>query len=154
MNPVVRETDVLCDQITLGNSSIHFPLRRPSSVFDIAEKTILFALSTAPLDSGWYTEAKANFVPMLLQNSLKFSESNYFPLSTVKILSTPNLQMMFCQKNFLTVSEVIFASGFASIHLAKYSTATTANLFPPWDGGNGPTRSIPHLCSGHVGGIS
>jgi hypothetical protein len=37
---------------------------------------------------------------------------------------------MFCQKKFCTKSEVIDASGFASIHLAKYSTTTTANLFP------------------------
>jgi hypothetical protein len=37
---------------------------------------------------------------------------------------------MFCQKNFFTELEVIDASGFVSIHLVKYSTATTANLFP------------------------
>ena len=69
-------------------------------------------------------------VPKLLQNSLNLSESNCFPLSTVSVLGTPNLQIMFCQKNFFTDSEVIVASGFASIHLVKYSIATTANLFP------------------------
>jgi hypothetical protein len=37
---------------------------------------------------------------------------------------------MFCQKNFLTVSNVIVANGLASIHLVKYSTAIIANLFP------------------------
>jgi len=37
---------------------------------------------------------------------------------------------MFCQKNFFTDSDVILASGLASIHLVKYSMATTANLFP------------------------
>jgi hypothetical protein len=61
---------------------------------------------------------------------------------------------MLCQKNFFTESEVIDASGFASIHLVKYSTAMTMNLFLPCKGGRGPTRSMPHLWSGHVGGIS
>ena len=94
------------------------------------EKIILFALSIAPFDSGWYTDAKAILVPMWPQNSLNFSESNCFPLSTVSNLGTLNLQTMFCQKNFLIVSEVMVASGFVSIHLVKYSMATTPNLFP------------------------
>jgi hypothetical protein len=33
---------------------------------------------------------------------------------------------MFCQKNFCIVAEVMLNSGFASTHLEKYSTATTA----------------------------
>jgi hypothetical protein len=33
---------------------------------------------------------------------------------------------MFYQKNFCIVAEVMLNSGFASIHLEKYSTATTA----------------------------
>ena len=69
-------------------------------------------------------------MPMLWQNSLNLSELNCFPLSTVKVLGTPKLEIMFYQKNFFTVSEVIVASGLASIHLVKYSIATTANLFP------------------------
>ena len=69
-------------------------------------------------------------MPMLLQNSLNLSESNCLPLSTVKVLGTPNLQIIFCQKKFFTVSHVILASGLALIHLVKYSMATTANLFP------------------------
>jgi hypothetical protein len=120
----------------------------------LRKKTILFALSTAPFDSRWYTEAKAIFVPMHVHKSLKFSESNYFPLSTVNDLSTTNMHKMFCQKNFLTDSNVIVASGLASIHLVKYSTTTMANLFPPCECGNGPTRSIPHLYNGRVGGMS
>ena len=63
---------------------------------EIAENIILFALSTAPFDSGWYTTAKAVLVPILWQNSLNFFESICFPLSTVSKLGTPNLQMMFC----------------------------------------------------------
>ena len=70
-------------------------------------------------------------MPMLLQNSLNLSESNCLPLSTVKVLGTPNLQIMFYQKNFFTASDVIVASGLASIDLVKYSMATTVNLFPP-----------------------
>jgi hypothetical protein len=91
---------------------------------------------------------------MLVQNSLNLLESNCLPLSTVSVLGTPNLHTMFCQKNFFTEIEVIDASSFASIHLVKYSTATTANLFPPCEGGRGPTRLMPHLWSGHIGGIS
>jgi len=92
-------------------------------------------------------------VPVLLQNSLNLCESNCFPLSTIKVLGTLNLQIMFCQKNFFIVSEVIVASGLASIHLVKYSIATTTNLFP-YEGGRGPTRSMPHICNGQVGGMS
>ena len=73
---------------------------------------------------------KATLVPILLQNSLKLSESNCFPLSTVRVLSTSNLQITLCQKNFFTVFDVILVSGLASIHLVKYSMATTANWFP------------------------
>jgi hypothetical protein len=46
-------------------------------------------------------------------------------LSTVIAFGTPKRQTIFCQKNFWTVTEVIVAKGFASIHLEKYSTATT-----------------------------
>ena len=69
-------------------------------------------------------------MPMFLQNSLNLSESNCFLLSTVKVLGTPDLQTMFYQKNFFTVSDVIVASGLVSIHLVKYSIATTTNLSP------------------------
>ena len=39
--------------------------------------------------------------------------------------------MMFYQKNFLIVSEVMFISGLASIHFVKYSTATAAYFTCP-----------------------
>jgi hypothetical protein len=65
------------------------------------------------------------FVPICSQNSLKASASNCVPLSTVIAFGTPKRQTIFCQKNFLTMTEVIVAKGFASIHLEKYSTATT-----------------------------
>jgi hypothetical protein len=52
VNPVALEVVVLCDHTTFGSSSIYFPLRRLNSVLEIAENTILFALSTAPFDSG------------------------------------------------------------------------------------------------------
>ena len=90
-------------------------------------------------------------MPMLWQNSLNLSESKCFPLLTVKVLGTPNLQIIFYKKKIFTVSEVIVASGLASIHLVKYSIATTMNLFPPpCEGGSGPMRSMPHLCNGQV----
>jgi hypothetical protein len=44
------------------------------------------------------------------------------------------------------VAEVIVAKGFASIHLEKYSTATTTYFKLPYPGGSGPNRSNPHLC--------
>jgi hypothetical protein len=49
-------------------------------------------------------------------------------LSTVMCLSTPYRQIMFCEKNVLIVAELTFVSGFASIHLVKYSTAITVNV--------------------------
>ena len=60
------------------------------------------------------------FVPTEWQNSLKSWESNCFPLSMVSSFGSPNLQIMFCQKNFLTALDVIFTSGFASIHFEVF----------------------------------
>ena len=97
------------------------------------------ALSTSPFDSGCLTDAKWIFVPIWSQKSLKASESNCVPLSTVIAFGTPKRQTIFCQKNFWTVAEVIVAKGFASIHLEKYSTATTTYLRFPWADGNGRT---------------
>jgi hypothetical protein len=66
---------------------------------------------------------------------------------------TPKRQMMFCQKNFLIVAEVIMARGLASIHFENYSTATMTYLKFPCAGGSGPNKSRPHLCSGQMGRI-
>jgi hypothetical protein len=65
------------------------------------------------------------------QKSLKSWLSNCLPLSTVISDGTPNLQTMFCQKNFWAVFDVIIDTALALIHLMKYSTATKVNLrFP------------------------
>ena len=53
----------------------------------------------------------------------------------------------------IKVPKVIFADALASIHLVKYSRATTAKRKLPGVVGNGPTISTPHLCKGHVGMI-
>jgi hypothetical protein len=113
-----------------------------------------FALSTSPFDSGCLIDAKQIFVPIQPQKSLNVSASNCVPLSTVIAFGTPKRQTMFCQKNFCNVAEVIVAKGFASIHLEKYSTATTTYFKFPCVGGNGPNKSRPHLCSGQVGCIN
>jgi hypothetical protein len=75
-------------------------------------------------------------------------------MSTVIAFGTPKRQIMFCQKNLCTVAEVIVAKGFASIHLEKYSTATTTYFKFPYTGGSGPNKSKPYLCSGQVGCIN
>jgi hypothetical protein len=57
-------------------------------------------------------------------------------------------------EEFLDVAEVIVAKGFASIHLEKYSIATTTYFKLPCAGGSGPNKSRPHLCNDQVGCIS
>jgi hypothetical protein len=56
---------------------------------------------------------------------------------------TPNRQIMFCQKNFWAVFDVIVDTALASIHLVKYSTAMKVNLRFPWAVGSGSTISSP-----------
>ena len=63
MNLVALDSVVLCDQITFGSSSTHLPFGYSVMFFLTPEKVIPFALSIAPLDCGWYTEAKHNLVP-------------------------------------------------------------------------------------------
>jgi hypothetical protein len=60
---------------------------------------------------------KLIFVPIRSQKSLNASASNCVLLSTVIAFGTSKRQTIFCQKNFWTVTEVIVAKGFASIHL-------------------------------------
>jgi hypothetical protein len=43
-------------------TSTHLPIFSPSSIFLIALKIKALAHSTAPLDGGWYTDAKETFV--------------------------------------------------------------------------------------------
>jgi hypothetical protein len=119
VKPVDLDTVVLWLHTTLINSFGHFPLGWLKINFIIPVIIIPFALSTSPFDSGCLTDAKWIFVPTWSQYSLKVSTSNYVPLSTVIAFGTPKRQTMFCQKNFWTVTEVIVAKGFASIHLKK-----------------------------------
>jgi hypothetical protein len=95
-----------------------------------------------------------DFCTNLSQKSLNVLASNCVPLSTVIAFGTSKRQIMFCKKNFCTVAEVIVAKGFASIHLEKYSNATTTYFKFPCAGGSGPNKSRPHLCSGQVGCIN
>ena len=64
---------VLCDQTTFGSSWAHLPRGRSVMFFLIPVNIFPFALSSAPLDYGWYTEEKWILVPMLKQNCLKSS---------------------------------------------------------------------------------
>jgi hypothetical protein len=91
---------VLWLHTTLINSSGHFPLGWLKINFIIPVIMMPLALSTSPFDSGCRTDAKWIFVPICSQNSLKASESNYVPLSTVMAFGTPKRQTIFCQKNF------------------------------------------------------
>jgi hypothetical protein len=62
----------------------------------MAVKILPLARSMMPLDSGWYTEAKAGLVPMERQKSLKSWLSNCLLLSTLSSDGTLNRQTMFC----------------------------------------------------------
>jgi hypothetical protein len=62
--------------------------------------------------------------------------------------------MMFCQKNFCVVLEVIVVTALTSIHLVKYSMAMKVNFRLPCAVGSGPTMSSHQRCSGQVCAIS
>jgi hypothetical protein len=115
-NFVVLDSVVLCDQMTLGNSSVHFPLGMSVMFFFIPVKIIPLARSTAPFDCGWYTKAKHNLVPSWEQNLRNSAQSNCLPLSTVSSYGTLNLQTIFCQKKLCMTCEVIVCTAFSSTH--------------------------------------
>jgi hypothetical protein len=61
---IALETVVLWLHTAVGMTSIHFPFFSPSNIFFIALNIRELALSTAPFDCGWYTDAKVTFVPI------------------------------------------------------------------------------------------
>jgi hypothetical protein len=143
VKPVDLEIVVLWLHTTLINSSCHFPLGWLKINFIIHVIIIPFALSTNQFDSGCLIDAKWIFVPTRSQKSLNVSASNWVPLSTIIAFGTPKWQTIFCQKNLCIMAEVIEAKGFASIHLKKYSTATTTYFKFPYASGSGPIKSRP-----------
>jgi hypothetical protein len=86
---VALQNVVLWLHTAVGMTSTHFPFFSSSNIFFIALNIRELALSTAPFDYGWYTDAKATFIPIWWQNSLNIALSKYFALSTVMCLGTP-----------------------------------------------------------------
>ena len=76
VNFVALESEVLCDQMTEGSSSAHFPFGLPCNLFEMPWRIVSFALSMRPLDCGCLTEVKHTFIPICRQNSLNSSPSN------------------------------------------------------------------------------
>jgi hypothetical protein len=60
---VALQTVVLWLHTFLSITSAHLPFFSPLRIFLIASNIKLFALSAAPLDCRWYTDAKATFMP-------------------------------------------------------------------------------------------
>lgn len=69
VNLVALDSVVLCDQTTIGRSSIHFPFWWLNNIFLIVENMIPLALSTAPFDWGWQTEGYLTLVYLVLRNT-------------------------------------------------------------------------------------
>jgi hypothetical protein len=63
-----------------------------------------------------------------LRDLESFIWRSWSALSMVIFLETSKWQMMFYQKNFFIVVELIFVTGFSSIHFVKYSTAMMAKV--------------------------
>jgi hypothetical protein len=80
---VALHTVVLWLHTTVGMTFGHLPFFSPSNIFLIASKIRELALSPAPLDCGWYTDANMTFIPICWQKSLNIVLSKYFALSTV-----------------------------------------------------------------------
>jgi hypothetical protein len=125
---IAIQTMVLWLHTVVGMTSTHFPFFSPSNIFFIASKIRELALSTTPFDCGWYTDAKATFVPIWWWNSLNIPLSKYVELLNVICLGTPKQQMMFCQKNVLIDVELTLVSGITSIHFVKYSIAAATKV--------------------------
>ena len=81
VNFVALDAIVLCDQMTLESSSTHLPSGSSVMFFLMPVNMMPSALFSAPLDRGWYTEAKHKMVPSSVQNCLKVAQSNCLPLS-------------------------------------------------------------------------
>jgi hypothetical protein len=86
---VTLQIVVLWLHTAVGMTSAHFSFFSPSNIFIIASNMRELALSTAPFDCGWYTDAKVTFVPIWWQNSLNIALSKYFALSIVICLGMP-----------------------------------------------------------------
>ena len=135
------------------SSCVHFPFGELNKDLDIAVNIRPFTFLTAPLVRGWLTDAKVSLILSSLSKFLKSVQSNCFPLSTVMYADTLNRQIILCQTKLIRVPDVIFASAFASIHLVKYSSATTMNRRLPGVDRSGPTILTLHLYNSHVGMI-
>jgi hypothetical protein len=86
---IALQTVVLWLHTTVGITSDHFSFFSPSNIFFIALNIRELALSTAPFDCEWYTNAKATFILIWWQNSLNIALSKYFALSIVICLGMP-----------------------------------------------------------------
>ena len=92
-------------------------------------------------------------MPRSSQYSVKAVLANCVPLSVMILLGTPKRVIMFFVMKRMATSEVILATGSASIHLVKVSMATNRNLSPPVVVGKGPRISSPQTAKGHDRGI-
>jgi hypothetical protein len=64
---VALQTVVLWLHTVVGMTSAHFPFFSPSNIFLIDSKIRELSLSTTTFHCGWYTNAKATFVPICWQ---------------------------------------------------------------------------------------
>jgi hypothetical protein len=93
---VALQMEVLWLHTALGNSFAYMPFGWSSNMFFITDNISALALSTSPLNWGWYTEVNAASTPIWWQNSLKIWQSNCLALSTVIFLGTLKWHIMFC----------------------------------------------------------
>jgi hypothetical protein len=117
--------------VTLRPTSLH---KRPKIMGFKPLRIRPLALSTWPLLWGWVTEAKFTMIPLSEENSINAWEVNWLPLSVMMDLETMNwLKISYVNSPALVA--MIFAIGFASIHLVNLSMATRGkphHLWPVW----------------------